>query len=89
MIKLSLDEVEVRSSSIVVGLCVLRLVLRDGSFDPIHETGDTGVDPWEAWTSAAVTCRQHTSQQPLVIGRVKAHERAAGVKLKQELKKFR
>ena len=55
----------------------------DGVFNPIMEGGDSGVDAWEPWPSAAVSGRDHAGQNPLVV--IPANHRAAGVILKTSM----
>ena len=52
---------------LTLALCKWRHVFPDGVFYPIMEGGDTCVDAWKSFPCAAVTGRDNSCQNPLVI----------------------
>ena len=66
---------------LTLALCKRWHIFPNGVFYPIMERGDTCVDAWKSWPRAAISGRDNSSQNPLVL--IPAHHGATRVILKQ------
>ena len=66
---------------LTLALSKRRHIFSDGVFYPIMERGDTCVDAWKAGPRTAISGRDNSSQNPLVL--IPAYHRATRVILKQ------